>query len=235
MWSSARPSLVLASLLFAAQAKAAEPPTSDDVKVADAEPEPAREAAPVDVFPSAKPAPLEVDYAQYGVALSGELLLDPGGICPSDAKTPCIVESGAGPVLRGGYRPSGPWYFGGAYQFTKLDSNNLYRLGILQALYAEGRFYFDVGVSVTPYLTWALGGAIYGNEFSADTGGALTYFGAGVEFELTRFAVVGLSTSYEPVLLAGFTDTTSQERDVGLTQFVKLSLVVELRTELTRE
>ncbi len=191
--------------------------------------------APEPHVPPRPPSPLEVDYAQYGVALSGELLIDAGAICPSDATTPCIVESGAGPLLRGGYRPAGPWYIGGAYQFTKLESNNLYRLGIMQALYAEGRFYFDVGVRVTPYLTWAVGGAIYGNEFSAQTGGALTNLGAGFEFEVSRFAVVGLTASYEPVLFAGFQDSTTQERNAGVTQFAKLSLVVELRSELTRE
>ena len=73
----------------------------------------------------AEPSPLEVDYIQYGVAIAAELPVETGGICPSDAVAPCIIGIGGGPVLRGGYRPSGPWYFGGAYQFSKLDSNNL--------------------------------------------------------------------------------------------------------------
>lgn len=227
--------VALAALVVGGRARAAEPPSSE--VTTEVEPVDPRAAPPPppEVVRTSSPTPLEVDYAQYGVALSGELLIEPGAICPDDAATPCIVESGAGPLLRGGYRPSGPWYVGGAYQFTKLDSNNLYRLGILQSLYAEGRFYFDVGVRVTPYLTWALGGAIYGNEFSADTAGALTFLGAGLEFELSRFAVVGLAAAYEPVLLASFQDSTSQERNVGISQFAKLSLVVELRTELTRE
>jgi hypothetical protein len=182
-----------------------------------------------------EPTPLAVDYAQYGVALSGELLLDAGPLCPDQATTPCIMESGAGPVLRGGYRPSGPWYVGGAYQFAKLESNNLLRLGILQSLYAEGRYYFDVGVSITPYVNWALGGAIYGNEFSAQTGGVMTFVGGGFEFELSRFAVIGATASYQPVLFAAFQDTTGQERDAGFAQFAKISFVVELRSEIGRE
>jgi hypothetical protein len=195
-------------------------------------PEPEPNPVPVLVD---EPTPLAVDYAQYGVALSGELLFDPGPLCPDQATTPCILESGAGPVLRGGYRPSGPWYIGGAYQFAKLESNNLLRLGILQSLFAEGRYYFDVGVLITPYITWALGGVIYGNEFSAQTAGAMTYVGGGFEFELSRFAVIGVTAAYQPVVFAAFEDTTGQERDAGFAQFAKLSFVVELRSEVERE
>jgi hypothetical protein len=197
-------------------------------------PAPAPEPAPVPVLLD-EPTPLAVDYAQYGVALAGEFLLDAGPLCPDQATTPCIMESGSGPVLRGGYRPSGPWYVGGAYQFAKLESNNLLRLGILQSLYAEGRYYFDVGVLITPYVTWALGGAIYGNEFSAQTGGVMSFVGGGFEFELSRFAVIGVTASYQPVLFAAFQDTTGQERDTGFAQFAKISFVVELRSEITRE
>ena len=148
---------------------------------------------------------------------------------------PCILGPGAGPVLRGGYRPSGPWYIGGAYQFAKLDSNNLYRLGIMQQLRAEMRYFIDVGSRFTPYVTWAAGGVVYGNEFGVETGGAVTFAGAGVELEITRMAVVGLSFNYEPMLLAAFTDTAGQERNTGVAHFLHLELVIELRTELGRE
>jgi hypothetical protein len=211
--------------------RAAEPRPDDP---APEERSPSSEAELVPVLLD-EPSPLAVDYAQYGVALSGEFLLDAGPLCPDQATTPCIMESGAGPVLRGGYRPAGPWYIGGAYQFAKLESNNLLRLGILQSLYAEGRYYFDVGVLITPYVTWALGGAIYGNEFSAQTGGVLTFVGGGFEFELSRFAVIGVTAAYEPVLFASFEDTTGQARDTGFAQFAKISFVVELRSEIGRE
>ncbi len=182
-----------------------------------------------------RPSPLQVDYAQYGMALAGKVPFEPGGICPSGAVTPCIIGAGFGPVLRGGYRPSGPWYFGGAYQFAKLDSNNLLRLPILQELRAELRYFIDVGSRFSPYVTAALGGVIYGNEFTAETAGAMAFAGAGVEFEVTRFAVVGLSLEYEPVLFVGFEDTARQVRDTGVAHFLHMELVVELRTELSRE
>lgn len=182
-----------------------------------------------------RPSPLLVDYAQYGVAFAGEFIAEPGPLCPSDVPTPCIIGAGGGPVLRGGYRPSGPWYIGGAYQFAKLDSNNLYRLGILQELRAEMRYFFDVGSRFTPYATWALGGLIYGNEFSAETGGVMTFVGGGVEFEVSRFAVIGLNAAYEPMLFVGFDDTAGQARDTGVAHFAHLEFVIELKSELGRE
>jgi hypothetical protein len=182
-----------------------------------------------------EPSPLEVDYAQYGVAIAAELPLAPGGICPSAAVAPCIIGLGGGPVLRGGYRPSGSWYFGGAYQFSKLDSSNLLRLGILQQLRAEMRYYIDTGSRVTPYVTWALGGMVYGNEFSAETGGPTTYAGGGVEFEVSRLVVVGLNLAYQPMLFVGYTDSAGQARDTGVAQYLHIELSIELRTELGRE
>ncbi|NUP06661.1 MAG: hypothetical protein HOW73_11455 [Polyangiaceae bacterium] len=181
------------------------------------------------------PTPLQVDYAQYGVAFAGECLVAPGEIWPSDAAAPCILGPGGGPVLRGAYRPAGPWYIGGAYQFAKLDSNNLYRLGILQELRAEMRYFFDVGSRFTPYATWALGGMIYGNEFGADTGGVTTFAGGGVELEITRFAVLSLNLAYQPMLFFGFDDSAGQERLAGVAHFIHLDLGIELKTELSRE
>ncbi len=182
-----------------------------------------------------EPSPLEVDYAQYGVAIAAELPLAPGGICSSAAVAPCIIGVGGGPVLRGGYRPSGAWYFGGAYQFSKLDSSNLLRLGIMQQLRAEMRYYIDTGSRVTPFVTWALGGMVYGNEFSAETGGPTTYAGGGLEFEVSRLVVVGLDVAYQPMLFVGYTDSAGQARETGVAQYVHIELSIELRTELGRE
>jgi hypothetical protein len=181
------------------------------------------------------PSPLEVDYAQYGVAIAAELPVETGAICPAQATAPCIIGIGGGPVLRGGYRPAGPWYFGGAYQFAKLDSNNLYRLGIQQQLRAELRYYFDTGTRFEPYITGALGGMVYGNEFSVQTGGPMTFAGAGVEAELTRFAVVGLGLVYEPMLFIEFVDTAGQRRETGVAHYLHVELFIELRSELGRE
>lgn len=182
-----------------------------------------------------RPSPLEVDYAQYGVGIAADLVLEPGAICPSAVVVPCIVGSGGGPVLRGGYRPSGPFYVGGAYQFSKLDSSNLYRLGILQELRAEMRYFLDTRARVAPFVTWGLGGVVYGNEFGAETGGVSAFFGGGFEFEVSRAAVVGANIVYRPVLLAGYTDAAGLERSTGIVQFLHLEFLLELRTELHRE
>jgi len=41
--------------------------------------------------------------------------------------------------------------------------------------------------------------------------------------------------AYQPTLFAGFTDTGGFERDVGLAQFVRLELQLEVRSELRRK
>ncbi|NUO53593.1 MAG: hypothetical protein HOV80_32490 [Polyangiaceae bacterium] len=196
---------------------------------------PSQEGSFDEPFDGSVPSPLEVDYAQYGVALATEIPIEPGGICPSDATVPCIIGLGGGPVLRGGYRPAVPWYIGGAYQFSKLDSNNLYRLGILQQLRAEMRYVVSTGTRAWPYATWGLGGMVYGNEFSVQTGGATALAGLGLELEITRFAVVGLNASYQPMLFAEFVDSAGQARDTGVAHYVHMELLIELKSELTRE
>lgn len=235
--------LVVAATNRAARADDAPPPTASDVERAPAPtdtpspaPTPTPSPAPTPAPPRADhPAPLQVDYVQYGLAIGGDFALDTGGICPSNEVTPCIIGSGGGLTLRGGYRPSGPWFIGGAYQFSKLDSNNLFRLGVLQQLRAEMRYAFDFSSIVSPYIEWGLGPCIYGNLFGADTAGAVARVGGGVSFELTRFAVIGASLTYQPVLLVGYTDTTKQKRDTGVTQFLHLEFTIELRTEVGRE
>ena len=64
----------------------------------------------------------------YGNAFAADFLASAGATCSEeDAGVPCILGSGGGVVIRGGYRSPGPWYIGGAYQFTKTDSANLPR------------------------------------------------------------------------------------------------------------
>ncbi|MBL9023168.1 MAG: hypothetical protein JNL21_13290 [Myxococcales bacterium] len=227
-------STTLARAVLAKETEQAEPRTQAGPESALSRPRVARAPADEPVG-STPPSPLEVEYAQYGVALATEVPLFTGGVCPEEATTPCIIGLGGGPILRGGYRPAGPWYFGGAYQFSKLDSNNLYRLGILQQLRGELRYLFATGSRVSPYVSAGLGGMVYGNEFSVQTGGATALAGLGLEMELTRFAVVGLDLAYNPMLFAGFVDTAGQSRDTGVAHYLHLELVIELRTELNRE
>ena len=186
-----------------------------------------------------KPPPLHVEYAQLGVAITAEINVGSGATCPLPDAThpraaPCILGSGGGLAIRGGYRTPGPWYYGGAYEFAKMDSSNLYRLGILQQLRAEMRYAPDFGTRAEPFATWGVGALLYGNEWGVDTAGALAFIGAGVSLEVSRLALIGAAFSYKPMLIAGWTDTAGTDRATGLAHFFSIEFDFELRTELGR-
>jgi hypothetical protein len=169
------------------------------------------------------------------VAIVAETNLDPGAVCSSTAdNAPCILGGAGGLAIRGGYRSAGPWYLGGAYQFAKMDSSNLYRLGIFQQLRFEVRYLPDFGTRAAPYVTWGVGALAYGNEWGVETGGALAFGGLGVEVEITRLALVGFSVIYRPMIIAGWKDTAGETRATGLAQFLGAELLFELRSELGR-
>ncbi|MEM9695776.1 MAG: hypothetical protein AAGA56_24750, partial [Myxococcota bacterium] len=112
---------------------------------------------------SAQPPPGHVDYVIVAVAPAADLFLSKGGICTEE--DPCIMGSGGGLVLRGGYQSPGAWYFGGAYQFSELDSDNIYLLATLQQLRAEARYFLNRGFRTRPYGNFGVGAVVYGNEF----------------------------------------------------------------------
>jgi len=186
-----------------------------------------------------KPPPLHVEYAQYGVGFTVENALSPGPTCPTPTATvkpkPCILGSGGGLAIRAGYRNPGPWYVGGAYEFTKMDSSNLYRLGIFQQIRAEARYFIDFGYRATPYIQLGAGAVLYGNEWGVETGGAQVFLGVGVEAEVSRLAVLGLGFVYRPMLIAAWKDTAGQERPLGVAQFVGIDLILEARSVLGRQ
>ena len=215
---------VLALALSSQAARAAD-------AVAPVQPVAPPQSAPPDPL---RPPPLHVEYAQYGAAITSQINMSSGAVCGSAVKQPCILGSGGGLAIRGGYRSPGPWYVGGAYEFTKMDSGNLYRLGIFQELRAEARYLPDTGHRAAPYLVGGVGAAVYGKEWRVETGGALIMIGGGVEFEVSRRAHIGLGFTYRPVLLAGWTDTAKIVRPTGLAQFVGIEIQLEVRTELGR-
>lgn len=184
--------------------------------------------------------PIRASYFAYGAALTGDALAAPGPTCDgssvagSDRLQPCILGSGGGVVLRAGYRAPGPWYVGGAYQFTRTDSGNLYTLPIMQQLRVEFRYLLEMAYRTRPFFIAGLGGTIYGNEWGAETGGGHALIGAGVEFEAARKVLVGVTTSYQPVLLAGFVDTAGIDRPVGLAHYLRLAVHFEVRSQLSR-
>ncbi|HYP89955.1 MAG TPA: outer membrane beta-barrel protein [Polyangiaceae bacterium] len=189
--------------------------------------------------PTAAPPPTSVEYVQYGVSLHTLTLLGSGAVCPDGARTPCIVGSGGGLGLRMGYRSRGPFYLGAAFQLSRLNSSNLLRLAILQRLTAEGRYYFDRGNRLTPYLLGGVGGAIYGNEWGASAGGATFSFGVGLEYQISERTMVTLLPTYQPMLFRRFEDSTGQVRAAGplgfgLAHWLAVQIVIEVRDPLSR-
>lgn len=185
------------------------------------------------------PPPSSFDYLQYGVAFTAETVASAGDVCPDTAVDPCILGSGGGLALRVGYRTRGPWYVGGAYESSRHESSNLLRLAILQQLRAESRFYLDQGRRFTPYAAGGGGVALYGNEWSSETGGITTFLGLGFELQLSRTAVVGAGAAYRAFLFRGWTDAANQRRadrylGFGLAHVIALELVFEIRDPLPR-
>ena len=188
---------------------------------------------------SQRPPPNNVEYFQYGVGLAVEKLASGGDVCPTGAKTPCILGSGGGLALRMGYRSRGPWYAGGAYEFTRMDSSNLLRLAILQQLRGEARYYIDAGNRLTPYGTLGFGAAFYGNEWNVSTLGPTLSAGLGLEFQVTQSTVIGAALSYRGFLMHSWADSTGQLRadrylGFGLAHTIGLELTLELRDPLAR-
>jgi len=182
-----------------------------------------------------RPPPLHVESVQYGVAMVFEKDINTGTVCSSAGSAPCILGGTGGLAIRGGYRSAGPWYIGGAYQFAKMDSSNLYRLGIFQQLRVEMRYLPDLGTRTAPYVSWGIGALAYGNEWGVETGGGLLFAGLGVEVELSRTALIGFGAVYRAMLIAGWTDTAGTIRETGVAQFWGAEFLFELRSELGRK
>jgi hypothetical protein len=173
-----------------------------------------------------RPPPLGHAYVQYGVAFTVEDVLAPGPAC-SAPNSPCILGSGAGIAMRVGYRPGEELYVGGAYEFSKQDPDNLYRLGILQQMRAEARRYFPTGLRTTPFVSAGAGLAGYGDEWSVDTWGVTAALGGGFEIELSGTVHLGFEVVYRPLFLAAWVDSSETHHDPGVAQLVGLELVLE--------
>lgn len=176
-----------------------------------------------------RPPPIRIEYASYGVGLSADILVHPGETCSS--VDPCILGGGGGLTLRGGYRWAGPWYLGGAYQVSRTDSSNLYRLPTLQQLRLESRYMLELGYRTVPFAAVGAGAIAYGNELRAETAGGTVFVGLGAEVQLSRLAVLGACARYQPMLFAAFVDTAGYDRPLGLAHYGTLELQLEIRTE----
>jgi hypothetical protein len=183
-------------------------------------------------------------YLQYGVALAAEGVASAGPICGqvqgsilsifaplTAAPSNCILGSGGGISARAGWRPSELLYFGGAYEMTKQDPNQLYRLGILQQARAEGRRYFPGGHDVTPFVLVAAGLHGYGNEWGIDTWGPDGSLGGGLEVELGG-PVLNLTLVYRAMYFRGWTDTSEIQHEAGVAQFLAFEVSIEAKDAL---
>lgn len=206
------------------------------VTLPDEAPAPAEEAPAVTPLMKAspdEPPPSNVSFVQYGVAFTAEVPTAPGPICDTK-NAPCILGTGGGIAVRVGYRTSGNVYLGAAYEVSKQDPNNLYRLALLQQARAEGRYYVGTAREAYPYGAVGLGLAGYGNEWSVDTWGPAGFFAVGVEAQISQRTVVGAALAYRLAYLSHFVDTSGAPRDAGVVQMLGLDLVLEQREPTSR-
>ena len=179
-------------------------------------------------------------YIQYGVALSAEGVASAGPMCKkSEPLIPslggqssnCILGSGGGVAVRVGWRPSEVFYLGGAYEMTKQDPDQLYRLGILQQARAEARRYFPTGHESAPFLLLAAGAHGYGNEWGIDTWGPDGTLGGGLEVELGG-PVLELTLAYRAMYFRSWIDTSELSHNAGVAHFLSLELSIEAKDAL---
>ncbi len=191
----------------------------------------AQNASPND--PSAStPAHLAQAFIQYGLAFTGEFVVAPGPIC--NGVPSCILGSGGGLTVRIGRRLRGPLYFGAAYEFSKMNSAQLYRVGILQQARAEGRYYVFTGRSMEPWFGATVGADFYGNLWGFDTGGPLLGASIGTEFQISTEFTLGVALSYRALFFIPFTDSAGAARpaagnDPGFSHLIGIDLIVESR------
>jgi len=171
-------------------------------------------------------------FIQYGVAFTTEFVVGTGALCSANPNVvpQCLLGSGGGLVFpRIGWRSSGHWYLGGAYEFSKQDAGTVYLLPILQQLRGEARYYFLDGHVGTPFFEGTLGVAGYGNEWTVDSFGPEASLAIGVEAQLSRNTVVGATFAYRAIHFGGFTDTAGNPRGDGFAQLLGLNILLEVR------
>jgi len=160
---------------------------------------------------------------QYGVAFTVEQVLSAGPLCVD----PCILGSGGGIAVRIGHRSVGPFYYGLAYELSKQGSNNIYRLGILQQMRIEARYYIETGRVTQPFIQAGGGFVGYGNEWGFDTRGPMLSAGAGAQVQIARDVVVGVGLAYRAMLLSSFVDSAGAARGGGIASLLGVDFQLE--------
>lgn len=180
------------------------------------------------------PLPPKLTYLQYGVAVVAEFAADTTPFCiDPDPSSNCVLGSGGGVAMRAGWRSAGHWYFGGAYELTKQDPSQLYRLAILQQLRGEARYYLENKLDVTPFAAVGLGVAGYGNEWSIATWGPAGLVGGGAEIQFESGPVLGVALGWRPLFLKSFEVSAGDgQRGPGFAHMVALEITLEVRDPL---
>jgi hypothetical protein len=178
---------------------------------------------------AATPPPSQDKYVQYGVGLAAEGVLSAGPVCNGSQN--CILGSGGGLAVRVGWRPANIFYLGGAYEMSKQDPNQLYRLGILQQARFEARRFFPTGKELSPFVLLGAGVSGYGDTWGIDTWGGNATFGGGVEVELGG-PVLEVSLAYRPMYFQAWVDSSHTSHDAGIAHFLGLEVSIEAKDRI---
>ncbi len=176
----------------------------------------------------------KLDFLQYGASFVAETRVARSKVCPTGAEEPCILGSGGGVTLRAAHRDHRGYSLGGAYEFSKQDASNILNLPILQQLRVEGRWYLTHDTRTAPFVFVGVGAVGYGNEWNLETWGGVLTAGAGVAHECTREVFCGASLGYRAIALDSFRDQAGQQRPSGLSHFLALEVLLEVRTGYAR-
>lgn len=175
-----------------------------------------------------KPQSPRSPFLQYGVAFTAEFA--PGTFCQAPQLN-CVLGSGGGVAGRVGWRSTGRWYLGGAYELSKQDASKLYLLPILQQLRGEARYYFDNGHDTVPFFSGGLGVAGYGDTWAVSTWGPAAFAAVGVESQTWSGPILGVSIGYRPMWFQQFS-VGEQTRGPGFAHMISLDLTLEAREPL---
>jgi hypothetical protein len=164
----------------------------------------------------------DTGHLHYAAALTSEAVVSAGRLCSTSL--PCVMGSGGGVALRVGYQFASPWYVGAAYEFSRQNSNGLFRLAILQQLRSEVRYLPGNIGSLSPYLTIGGGGALYGDEWSASTSGVTGFMGVGFQMPFSPSSLLGAAVLYRLVVLDDWSGSSVGSRPTGFISLLGLEL-----------
>jgi hypothetical protein len=168
----------------------------------------------------------ERNFLQASAGLVGEFVVHAGGLC--EGTSSCILGSGAGVVARAGWRNTSPFFLGAAYELTRHDADNLYRLATLQHIRGEVRYIMDSQMQTRPFLVAGVGILAYGNEWGVDSQGAALSLGIGMESELGPSTLASTCLSYRTAYFTPFQVATVGVLPGSVAHFLSLEFTLDV-------